>query len=99
MEFSDWYPMPPDEGPPLPQKFKIYWPWYKPGNNPPGIETKYQQGDILYNPPDTADNFTITGFQTVNGILYYVFKQNQSLVTFTEPVSLVDNSTAWAKLS
>jgi hypothetical protein len=27
-DFSVWLPMPPMEGPPLPQKFAIYWPWY-----------------------------------------------------------------------
>ena len=24
-----WLPMSPEKGPPLPQKFGIYWPWYK----------------------------------------------------------------------
>jgi hypothetical protein len=61
-----------------------------------GQNTKYQVGDILYNPPDTADTFTITGFQEINGVLYYNFVQNQDQTTFVEPVSLVDNSTAWA---
>lgn len=59
---------------------------------------KYQVNDILYNPPDTADNFTITTIQDIGGVLYYNFIQNQTHVTFTEPVSLVDNSSAWAKL-
>lgn len=27
--FSDWLPMPPNEGPPLPKVWGIYWPWYK----------------------------------------------------------------------
>jgi hypothetical protein len=27
---TGWLPMSPEKGPPLPQKFGIYWPWYKP---------------------------------------------------------------------
>lgn len=60
--------------------------------------TKYKIGDVLYNPPDTADNFTIVGFQTTNGAQEYVFYQNQSHITFYVLVSVVDNSSAWAKL-
>ena len=59
---------------------------------------KYKIGDILYNPPDTADNFTIQGFSVVGGINYYVLRQNQDGTIFDAAVSLVDNSTAWAKL-
>jgi len=61
--------------------------------------TKYKIGDVLYNPPDSQDTFTILGTSQVQGgPLQYVFKQNQSGVIFYVDVSIVDNSSAWAKL-
>lgn len=29
LDLTQWLPMPPNQGPPLPQLLKIYWPWYK----------------------------------------------------------------------
>jgi hypothetical protein len=39
---SDWLPMPPNEGPPLPRKFNIYWPWYK------GVALKKGDNQVTY---------------------------------------------------
>jgi hypothetical protein len=34
MNMSDWLPMMPQVGPPLPRKLRIYWPWFKTGASP-----------------------------------------------------------------
>ena len=36
IRLEDWWPMPPDRGPPLPRFMGVIWPWYK----PPGAEFK-----------------------------------------------------------
>jgi hypothetical protein len=73
--------------------------WFLLKNQTPGGSSKYKVGDNLYNPPDSADTFKIMSITTVNGVLTYNFKQNQTGVTFSEPVSLVDgNPSQWAKV-
>ncbi len=34
IELEEWWPMPPNMGPPLPKSMRIYWPWYKPPTPP-----------------------------------------------------------------
>jgi len=47
-EFSleDWLPQEPWQGPPLPEKLNIYWPWY----TPPGAEFKVS--DLVISPTE-----------------------------------------------
>lgn len=39
LAIMDWLPMPPGAGPPLPQGWHIYWPWYKGIKGPPWVQT------------------------------------------------------------
>jgi len=63
-------------------------------------KTKYKVGDVLCNPPDLLDTFTIIGFRTIDGIKNYVFQQNQDMVSFNVPVATVDGlPDKWKKVS
>lgn len=50
MDISNWLPMSPEKGPPLPEFLGIYWPWYKAPGAPAGefgITLYDQYGNVI----------------------------------------------------
>ncbi|MDD5510514.1 MAG: CARDB domain-containing protein [Dehalococcoidales bacterium] len=50
MEISNWYPMSPDKGPPLPAFLGIYWPWYTTGGE---TSADLEITDLTVSPAET----------------------------------------------
>ncbi|GAI04872.1 unnamed protein product, partial [marine sediment metagenome] len=64
LKLEDWLPQEPWQGPPLPEFFNIYWPWYKPV--PPGAEFKVS--DLVISPTEVNPGQVVTITCTVTNI-------------------------------
>ncbi|MBA7673056.1 hypothetical protein ES703_81244 [subsurface metagenome] len=61
-ELKDWLPQEPWQGPPLPERFNIYWPWY----TPPGAEFKVS--NLVISPTEVNPGQRVTISCTVKNI-------------------------------
>jgi hypothetical protein len=52
MGISEWLPMPPQEGPPLPKLLRVFWPWNKIRTGP----LPYTPGPVYANPTSQAES-------------------------------------------
>jgi len=55
-KLEDWLPQEPNQGPPLPEFLKIFWPWYKP-EVPPGAE--FRVSNLVISPTEVVVGETV----------------------------------------
>jgi len=55
-KLEDWIPQEPNQGPPLPEFLKIFWPWYKP-EVPPGAE--FEVSNLVISPTEVVVGETV----------------------------------------
>ncbi|MBA7606571.1 hypothetical protein ES703_13721 [subsurface metagenome] len=64
-KLEDWLPQEPNQGPPLPEWLRIFWPWYKP-EVPPGAE--FEVSDLIISPTEVQVGYTVSISCTVTNI-------------------------------
>ena len=80
---TEWEPMPPQAGPPLPSFLNIYWPWYKPTTPPPVGSLPLTLAVVGFEPYSDPSNLGQALALTV-----FVSIQNPNSVPVTHTVNL-----------
>jgi hypothetical protein len=77
MDISEWLPMPPNEGPPLPKIFNIYWPWYKSAAETHNVDLNAGHNPITYHgKAQTWGDVKSSISAYLTGISYWEFDVN-----------------------